>query len=554
MSKIQGWRMPTLLLCGTLALCLSACSAQGFDDSAPSSAGFGNNGAFEPNNNSGDNNNPNNNSNNASNNASNNDDNSFIPEPEERFLFQRPQPSRNYVFVANTQLDTVARIDGDSLESVSIEVGDEPTIVRAWKENNVAVVLNEGSDDVSVLHSASDRVDVVTMPIREGFNQLVIAPGGEHALAYLDYEEAEFGDDLGRFQDVNLIRLVEGEEEVFNIAVGFRVLEVEFDETGEQAFVITEDGISVIRMADIDGDTSAQPIPVSEDPQDVRAIDREVEITRDGTLALVRSSVLEGVGLVDIRSRALQTVALPGVPTDLDIYPDSSRAVAVLKGARQVANLDLTQALDDIEEANLIDVPEGPLGLAVVDFEANLALLYTVAEGTPAVTRLDLETGDQEVWDVRKGIRAVSLSPAGDRAILFHAQGTVPQSQDPSDVYIAQSWAYTLLDVRTGFTKLQTAPTEPGEFVFSEDDQWMFVVMNEPGQDVRQVDRINLDSFRVDSFRLGSPPEHIGLLPSETQQRIYVSQEHPVGRMTFLDIDTGQTRTVTGYELNSQIR
>ncbi len=480
----------------------------------------------------------------------------IIPEPEERFNFRAPQPSRNYVFVANTGLDTVAKIDGDSLEITSIEVGDEPTVVRTWKEKNIAVVLNEGSRDVSIIHAAPDRDRVVTIPVREGFNQLVIAPGGDHAFAYLDYDEIELGDDIGRFQDVNLVRLIDGEEEVFNIAVGFRVLEIEFDADGERAFVVTEDGISIVEMAQVDRDINAQPIEVSDDPlEDARTIDREVEITGDGQLALVRTSALQGVNLIDLSDRRgrLVHIPLPSVPTDLDIYPDSSRALSVLKGARQVGVMELDRLGENPDDVRLIEIEEGPTGLAAVDFQENIALLYSIAEADPRVVRLDLDSGAQEVWDVRKAIQGVHIGPGGSRAVLYHAQGDAPRTEQAADVFIANSWAYTLLDMRSGFTKLQTVATEPGEFVFSENNDWMFLVLNDPIQDVRQVERIHLPSFRVDSYRLGSPPEHIGLLPSSQAPRVYISQQHPVGRMTFINIDSGDARTVTGFELNSQI-
>lgn len=481
--------------------------------------------------------------------------NTPAPEPEERFNFQAPQPSRNYVFVANTELDTVARIDGDTLEITSIEVGDEPTIVRTSQRQDVAAVLNQGSNDVSIIHASPQGNDVITLPIREGFNQVVVSPNGEYALAYLDYAEYEQGDDLGRFQDVNLIKLTQDEEEVFNIAVGFRVLEVEFDQDSERAFVITEDGISILRLDEIDRDTRSEPIPVSDDPfEDALAVDREVEITNDGSTALVRSSVLEGLNIVDLGDRRnLMHLPMNSVPTDLDIYPDSSRAVVVLKEAREVGVLDLTEELSE-ENLTRIDIPEGPLGLAAVDADADFALLYSIAEQSPQITRLDLNTGDQILWDVRKALQGVSISPGGNRALLFHSNQETPRSDEASDVYIANSHAYTMLDLSTGFTKLQTAPTEPGEFVFDENNEWMFLVLNEPGRDIRQIDRIHLNSFRVDHYRLGSPPEHIGLLPSNTLTRVYVSQKHPVGRMTFIDIETGDSKTVTGYELNSQIR
>ena len=47
------------------------------------------------------------------------------------------------------------------------------------------------------------------------------------------------------------------------------------------------------------------------------------------------------------------------------------------------------------------------------------------------------------------------------------------------------------------------------------------------------------------------PPEAIGLLPDTA--KIYVSQRHPLGRVTFIDVATSQVQTLTGFDLNSQI-
>jgi DNA-binding beta-propeller fold protein YncE len=477
------------------------------------------------------------------------------PEPEERFNFQRPQPSRDFVFVSNPDLDTVAKIDGATLEITSIEVGDRPTVVRTSPHSNTAIALNEGSHDVSIIHADVDRDEVVTLPIREGFNQLVMAPSGHWALAYLDYAsgnpDAPALPDIGRFQDVNLIVLQAGEEAVHNIAVGFHVLEIEFNDEGDHAYIITEDGLSVLDLTRIEGDISAPPLPLSEDPfEDAQAVDREVEVSGDGSFALVRSTVLQGINVISLPGGELTHIPLDGVPTDLDIYPDSLRAIAVLKDARAVAILDLT----DLEaDPRTISIPDGPLGLAAMDFQANLALLYSVASGEQRVTRLDVDSGEQVVWDVRKRIEGLQLNPSGDRAVIFHGIDAAPRSSAAADVFLAGTYAYTLLDVRTGFAKLQTTPTRPGEFVFTLDDEWMFLVLEEAAINIQQVERVNLLTFRVDRYNLGSPPEHIGLLPSDDRTRIYISQNHPVGRMTFIDVDSGRANTVTGYELNSQI-
>jgi hypothetical protein len=41
------------------------------------------------------------------------------------------------------------------------------------------------------------------------------------------------------------------------------------------------------------------------------------------------------------------------------------------------------------------------------------------------------------------------------------------------------------------------------------------------------------------------------VVPATAQ--IYVAQDHPLGRMTFVDTQSFRTRTLTGYGLNSQI-
>jgi hypothetical protein len=65
------------------------------------------------------------------------------------------------------------------------------------------------------------------------------------------------------------------------------------------------------------------------------------------------------------------------------------------------------------------------------------------------------------------------------------------------------------------------------------------------------VQQIELDSGVVRTIPLGSPPAAIGLLPDSN--KIFVSQRHPLGRVSFIDVPTGQVRTVTGFDLNSQI-
>ena len=46
-------------------------------------------------------------------------------------------------------------------------------------------------------------------------------------------------------------------------------------------------------------------------------------------------------------------------------------------------------------------------------------------------------------------------------------------------------------------------------------------------------------------------PLEIGSVPGT--DRVYVSQDHAMGRLSFINVDNGEVRTVTGFELNSQV-
>ena len=485
-------------------------------------------------------------------------DEPYVPEQEERFSFQAPRSSRNFVFVANTSLDSVAKVDASTLEVVSIEVGDHPTVVRTFRDENLAVVLNTGSDEVSVIRAGDASDYVINRDLPPDLNGLVLAPNGDYALAYYDFqaalEDPELASDAPPFQDVALVRLAEGEEQVFNLTVGFQVLDVEFDEAGERAFIITRTGVSVVQMGAIDADRAIPPVSLTEFQESQDETDREVEITDDGRFAFVRTAGLEGVNVVDLESARTTLVAMSATPTDLDIIPGQSRALAVVRQTRELVIVDLPQAIDDPESVRVISLGDEPAGLAELTPDAQRALVFTSAENRETITVVELESGRFETHPLRKGVRSVAISPSGDRAIIFHNRlpGEPIPGEDVDD-FIDKSWGYSLFDISTGDAKLETVPAKPGEFVFSEETGRLYVLLEDANEDVRQVEVIDLAARRSDSVRLGSPPEHVGLIPNDGDPRVYISQEHPVGRMTFIDELTRDVKTVTGYQLNSLI-
>jgi DNA-binding beta-propeller fold protein YncE len=492
--------------------------------------------------------------------ANNGANNGFVPEVEERFDFQAPRSSQNFIFVANSTLDTVSKINASTLEIVSIETGDRPTLIDTNRSENLACVLNEGSDELTIIRAGDGDDDYVrNVHVPAGMNQMALSPRADYALVWFDFDRAEddeefdFEDAAPPFQDVAVIDLTEGAERSINLTVGFQVLEVEFDDEGTTAFIITRTGVSVVVLADVDQDGAVPPLPVA-DVESGDETDREVEITSDGRFAFVRSAGLEGINVVDLSDGRVSLVALSDIPTDLDIVPGTHRALAVIRGTSELALLDLPGALEDPESITTIQLGEEPAGQAELTPDAKTALVFTSAVDRKAITVVDLEAGTFLTHPLRKGVRGAVISPDGDKAVVFHTkQDGDPVAGEPEDDFIAKSYAYSLFEIGSGYSKIETVDAEPGEFAFGEAGDRFYVILADKTRDVRQVEIVHLDSFRTQTVRLGSLPEHVGTIPNEGTPKVYISQEHRVGRMTFIDETSGQVRTVTGFELNSLI-
>ncbi|MCH9687785.1 MAG: hypothetical protein K0V04_40520, partial [Deltaproteobacteria bacterium] len=139
---------------------------------------------------------------------------------------------------------------------------------------------------------------------------------------------------------------------------------------------------------------------------------------------------------------------------------------------------------------------------------------------------------------------SVGMAPDGDNAMLIHEF----DDSEPS-----APWSYTLLDLTKEFPvkKLQIVEAEPGAVVFTPSGDQAVVLLRDDAADVRRVDLVDLRTFIVDGLGLGSPPEGAGYV--DATDKIFVSQEHPTGRITFLDRD-GNVETVTGYRLNDAVK
>jgi DNA-binding beta-propeller fold protein YncE len=490
-----------------------------------------------------------------------------VTPPEIEYELSGPVSALRYVYVAMTELDALAKIDGSSLAVSSIDVGDQPEVIVAVPGSDAAVVLDESNGTATIVRPTVSRDDTIVVKTLPHLNEIVVDPTGSYAVSWFDLNKAaleagglDFVGEIGSFQDVTVIDLTLGEERAVDLTVGFRPREVEFDTMGQRAYVVTDDGVSVIDLAAAtsSGPTIVPPIPVTDDPlSDPLGID--VDIVAGGEFAVVREVGLAQLRIVRVAGDALGemwTVPLPVEPSDVDIAPDGTRAFAVLRDAAALAVIDVPGDGIDPSDLELVDLGEEVVGSLVLSDDGARGLLFTNAllQERLTVVELGAPTYPLATYPLQKSIRLLDFDPTGQKAIVVHAKefGN-PDEATSFQEFIDRSYGYSIFDVETGFSKLQITPVDPGAFTFVGDEPKAYLTLDGGDAEgaVTRLHIIELDTGVVRERELNSPPDAVGVLPQANAA--FVSQRHPLGRVSFIDLETDALRTVTGFDLNSRI-
>lgn len=490
------------------------------------------------------------------------------PPPEVEYELSDPVSSPSYVYVAMTEQDSLARIDGATLAVTSFAVGERPKTVAAAPNSDTAVVLDSINGTVTIVRPVGSQDEQTKFQTLPHLNRVIIDPTGKYAVAWFDLNQAiadagglDAVDQVGSFQDVTIIALTPGAQTAVDLTVGFRPREVEFDEAGARAYVITEHGISIIDLASVTGPggpTIVPPLPIGGDPS-VEADAVEVDVVATGQYAIVREPDKAEVRILQLTGASAGSswlVALPGVPSDVDLSPDGARAFAVLRETSQLAIIDVPGDGIDPTGLELVDLGGAVVGSLILSADGRRGALFTnaVVDETITIIELDDPGHPYVTWPLEKTIRTVKFSPLGDKLFIIHAKA--PGSPDEAttfDEFIDRSYGYSLFDVSTGFAKLEITPVLPGNVAFPDSARLAFVTLDGGDAEgaIAEVQSIELDTGVVRRMTLGSPPQAVGILPNAGVA--FVSQRHPLGRISFINVDSGAIRTLTGFDLNSRI-
>jgi hypothetical protein len=475
------------------------------------------------------------------------------PEQEVENSFRVPVVTGQLIWAANPVSGRVALVNALTHEVQTLPAGLEPTYLAAipGSSENRALVINSGSTNATLFRqSAGGELTQLQIPLHDNANAWTLSEDGRWAIAWSDARELERLDATEGLQDISVLDLSLATPVPARFSVGYRPVKLQIDAGATRLYAVTRDGISVIelgatpRLADdiaiasaADAATTGSGEPVLDD----------VPITRDGRFAVVRFDGAPRLQVLDLATRASQLLTLPAEASDVDIAGDGQRAVAVLRDSGQVAVFEPALVLGDPTRVVLQSFSGETLGGAALPESGNTALLFTNAIDSDRLAILDLASAGQttpRVVSLKAPIRAVFPTPEGSYAVaLLETEASSERAGAFSVVPVAQALP----------AKIQGTDAPPHRVSLAQTPNGLrgLVTTRDDARGIHAAYLVRMPSLQVDRIDLSSPPIAVGLLPELGIG--YVAQQHPEGRITFIDLETGSPETLTGFELADRV-
>jgi hypothetical protein len=491
------------------------------------------------------------------------------PEVELEESFRQPVVSGSLLFSANPQTNRIALIDASSLDIQVVDGGNGPTYLAplsAGETGGGALVTNVRSNNASVL-LLDDQGDVTSqfVPLQAGASAWATGPLGRHAVSWSRATEGLLGSGDG-YQDIMVLSFKGKSISKKQLSVGYRPSKLLLNQAETRAYAVSEPGLTVIDLS-LDEPDVAREIFLP----DAGGGARDVSLTPDGALAFVRLEGQSDILVVDTETGEQTPISLPGPVTDLDLSEDGTRAVAVIRtvqtagagmggagaglggaaGSAGMGPLEPPTTSDTQSQIVVLDVQsvasgspkpivletDEYVGSVVLSQEGDFAVLFTNAIQSSRVVLLDLEAEEMRAVDVKVPAQAGFISPDGSFAVMLLAGVGTPG-------------AFAVIPLTESRpVRIQGAASAP-RFVSVTDDRALVTTQGSTGT-FAEAFLTRYPELSVDRHELPSMPLSTGIVAEAGQA--FIAQEHPEGRVTFVDLDSGQPRTVTGFELSSRV-
>lgn len=468
------------------------------------------------------------------------------PEKEVESDYEAPVATGSFVWIANPKSGRVAYVDAATLQVRTVEAGNGPTYLGAvpGPTGDTTLVLNVLSEDATLLHADGGNggaITTKTLHVAKQANSLAFSADGHFAIAWADARKVPTAPRAQGFQDLTVLDLVAGTSTI--LAVGYRPVAVGFAAGQLRAYAVTQDGIAIVELAGVP--VVSKNVAVSDMPNDDPG-SRDVSVTPNGNVALIRRDGSPDITAVALDTGTLTTITLPGPVTDLDLADKGDRAVAVVRSTSQVALLPIPGVLTAPTVFTTETITGETVGSVVLSPGGSRALLYTNASDVERVTILDLTTDPPPFRTVRlySPVLAVFSSPDAAHAVVLHDKtaGTVDAPGTPG--------AFSIVPIANALPAKIVATLAPPTAVAVTNDRAV-VAERDDATKVYGAYLARMPQLMVDRYPLASPPIAVGVVAAA--KRAFIAQQHPDGRLTFIDLESGVARTLTGFELSSRV-
>jgi DNA-binding beta-propeller fold protein YncE len=472
-------------------------------------------------------------------------DDDGVSEEEDAFTALMPAQSDVYVFIANPDRGTVTRVQVLTKDVVTVDVGADPRVVLTTPDYESAVVFNHGDDTVTLI-AASD-MSTRTVEVRPNFNHMVMSPDGAYvALWHATWAERPTDPrptGVVSYNEVSLVNVATGVH--FPMVVGFNPTDIAFTPDGSLAVVVADAYLAKIDL--LAPVPSPDLVRVADDLVDPPAAE-EVLLAPAGDIAFVRQFGADSLAIVDLGTEVVTRAPIGDNPTDLDLSPDGDTAVVVSRGSNELYLFDVNHPFDPPE---VLDLPTGAtLGQLVFAPTGDQAVLYTTSTLSDRYATWDVATDEITLRSLPKPIAGMTVTPTGGSMLVLHTQADLPGASGP----FVGAWAISLVDLRDFRPNTLRLPAAPTAFVNSDSGERGYLVLDaRPTMTV-----LDYRTLIATEHRLGSEAMWVGVLPDlddgdDDEPPAWVSQAHPLGRISFYDPDDDTVETLTGFELNAGI-
>ena len=467
--------------------------------------------------------------------------------------YEAPVATGNVVWVANPKSGRVALVDAATLAVRTVEAGNAPTYLASVPNQPVdtALVLNVLSADATLLKANAKTVDTATFKTAQQANSTAFSADGRFAIVWADARKVTTNGQAAPktqgFQDLTVIDLQTGTSTI--LAVGYRPVAIGFAGAGTQAYAVTQDGIALIDLAGVPRVT--KNVAISDTPTEDPGT-RDVFVTKDGATAFIRRDGSSKITVVTLATEQRTDIDLGGPVTDLDLADTGDRAVAVVRDNASVAVIPIANPTDDAT----VTVTGETIGSVAIAPGGGKALLYTNAVASERFTILDFGAANA-IRTVRlySPVLGIFSTPDARHAVVLHDQPT----PDASSTSGAGSSGQPAQTDGGAFSVVPIAQDLPAKIVATQAKPTAVATLDDRAvvaerDDVRKIYGaylVRMPQLMSERYPLASPPIAAGVVAGA--RRAYIAQQHPEGRLTFIDLESGVARTLTGFELSSRV-